>query len=78
MAQVMMAQIMMAQSIGRLVLYFICVAGWFLMPGSLTWEDLDGKLVGQGGWDGLCVIGDMMVFYFYHKVWTNQAWWILK
>jgi len=46
--QVMMAQVMMAQSIGRLVLYFICVAGWFLMPGSLTWEDLDGKLVGQG------------------------------
>ena len=36
MAQVMMAEIMMAQSIGRLVLYFICVAGWFLMPGSLT------------------------------------------
>ena len=25
------------------------------MPGSLTWEDLDGKLVGQGCWDGLCV-----------------------
>ena len=62
MAQVMMAQIMMAQSIGRLVLYFICVAGQFLMPGSLTWEGLDGKLVGQGCWDGLCVIGDMMVF----------------
>ena len=32
------------------------------MPGSLTWEDLDGKLVGQGCWDGLYVIGDMMVF----------------
>ena len=48
MAQVMTAEIMMVQSIGRLVLYFICVAGWFLMPGSLTWEDLDGKQVGQG------------------------------
>ena len=48
MAQVMMAEVTMAQSTGRLVLYLICVAGWFLMPGSLTWEDLDGKLVGQG------------------------------
>ena len=42
------------------------------MPGSLTWEDLDGKLVGQGWWDGLCVM-DFEIVTFWGKFWVRKG-----